>query len=88
MSQTTRTITAVRVDSLEQTERDPNVNSEDVEVAGEVAIEDGTSNRTGAKDEHLSRVGILCSKTERSRILVVDLVNISVHWSPMKRLVS
>lgn len=76
------------VNSLEQTERDPKVDSENVEVASNVAVEDGSSNRTSAKDEHLSRVGILSSKTKWSRVLVVQLVNVFVQWSPMKRLVS
>ena len=87
-SQTTRTISAVRVDRLEQTERDPNIDSEDVKVARKVAVEDGTSDRTSAKDEHLGRVRVLGSKTKRCRILVVQLVNVLIHWSPMKSLVS
>lgn len=75
------------VNSLEQTERDPKVNGDDVQIACEVAVEDGTSDRTSAEDEHLSRVGIFCSKTKRSRVLVVNLVNMSVQYSPMKGLV-
>lgn len=76
------------INGLEQTERDPDVNSENVEVAGEVAVKDGTSDRTSAEDKYLGRVGILGSKTKRSRVLVVNLVNMLVQWSPMKCLVS
>lgn len=76
------------VDGLEQTERDPNIYSENVEVARKVTVEDGTSDRASAKDKHLGRVRVLGSKTKRSRILVVELVNVLVQWSPMKSLVS
>ena len=45
------------VNGLEQTEHDPDVDSEDVEVLGKVAVEDGSSNCTGGKDEHLRKGG-------------------------------
>jgi hypothetical protein len=84
---TARTIATVCVNGLEQAQRDPNIDSENMEVASKVTIEHGSSDRPSAKDEHLSGVGVLCSKTERRRILVVELVNVFVHHSPVKRLV-
>lgn len=75
------------INGLEKTERDPNINGENVEVAGKVAVEDGTRDRTRAEDKHFCRVGIFGSKTKRCRVLVVKLVNMLVQWSPMKSLV-
>jgi len=54
----------VCVDGLKQMERDPDVDSEDVEVLGKIAVEDGSGNRTSGKDEHLGRVGVLGNKTK------------------------
>ena len=78
----------MRINSLEQTKRDPNINGEDVKVARKVAIKHGTCDGTRAKDKHLCRVGVLGSQAKRCRVLVVKLVNILVQWSPMKCLVS
>ena len=55
------TVATVRVDSLEETESDPDVHGEDVQVAAEHAVEDGTKDRTSAEDKYLSRVSVLCS---------------------------
>lgn len=49
----------MRVDGLEQTKGDPDVHGEDVEVAGEVAVEQGSGNRARAKDEDLGGVRVL-----------------------------
>ena len=75
------------VNGLEQTQRDPNIDSENMEVACKVTVKHGSSDRASAENEHLGGVGVLGSKTKRCRILVVELVNIFVQYSPMKRLV-
>jgi len=59
-----------------------------MEVASEIAVKDGARKCTGAQDKHLGWMGILSSKTERSGVLVVKLVDMFVQWSPMKSLVS
>ena len=75
------------VDGLEKTEDDPNIDGEDVEVVAEHAVEDGTKDRASAEDKYLSRVSVLCSQTERSGILMMDLVDVLVKWSPVQCLV-
>ena len=76
------------IDGLEKTERDPDVHSEDVEVTAEGAVEERAGDRAGSEDQDLSRVSVLCSKTEGRRVLVVDLVDVLVERAPMKCLVS
>lgn len=82
-----RTVTAVRINGLEETESDPDVDGEDVQVATEHGVQDGANNRAGAEDEDLCRVGVLSGETERCRVLVVDFVNVLVEGSPVKSLV-
>jgi len=81
------TITAMRVDGLEKTKGDPNIHGKDVEVPREVAIEKRTQNCARSQNQNLSGVGILCSKTEGCRVLVVDLVNVLVQDTRVEDLV-
>lgn len=74
------------IDSLEETKRDPNVDSENVQVTSVPAVQDRSSNSTSAKNEDFSRVGIFSSKTERCRILVMNLVNMLVQRASVERL--
>ena len=76
------------VDSLEETESNPDVDGEDMQVTAEHSVEDRPEDGTGAQDEDLSRVSILGSKTEGSRVLVVNLVDVLVERSPVKSTVS
>ena len=80
-------VSTVSIDGLEETEDDPNVHGEDVEVAGANDVEDRPSDRSSTKDEDFSRVGVFCSKAEGSRIFVVNFVDVLVHGAPVKELV-
>ena len=81
------TVTAVRIDGLEETKRDPDVHRENVEVAAEGAVEERAGDRTGTEDKDLCRVSVLRSETEGRRVLVVDLVDVLVEGAPVKCLV-
>ena len=83
-----KVVTRVSVDSLEQTEHDPDVDRQDVQVLGESAKSKGTADGTSAENEDLERVSILGSEAEGSRVLVVLLVNVLVQRSPVKSTVS
>jgi len=72
-------VAAVRIDSLEETGRDPEVHGQDVEVLSYQAPDDGDDNGTSTKDHGLNWRGIFRSKTERSRVLMVNLVDILVE---------
>ena len=75
------------IDSLEETEDDPNVHGEDVEVAGANDVENRTSDRSSTKDEDFSWMSVFGSKAERSRVFVVNFVDVLVHGTPVKELV-
>lgn len=75
------------INGLEETKGDPDVNGEDMEVAREVAPEQGTGNSSSAEDHDFSWVSVLCGKTEGCRVLVVDLVNVLVEHGGMEKTV-
>lgn len=54
-------VSRVRVNGLEETEGDPNVDCQDVEVIAEEAVEERARNGALGKDEDLERVGVLGS---------------------------
>ena len=82
------TVAGVSVNSLEETEDDPCVDSNDVEVTTDSAVKDGASEGTGSEDEDLSGMGVFGSKTEGSRVLVMNLVDVLVERAPVKSTVS
>ena len=82
-----RTVAGVRVNGLEETEGDPDVDRDDMEVVAERAVEDGAADRTSAEDHDLRGVRVLSREPERCRVLVVDLVDVLVERAPVQRLV-
>ncbi len=66
------------IDGLEKSQRNPDIDSQDVEVLSEVAVKERSCDRAGSKDSNFSGVRVLRSKAKRSRILVVDLVDMLV----------
>jgi len=81
-------VSAVSIDGLEETEDDPDVHGEDVEVASAKDVEDRTSDRPSTEDEDFSWVGVLGGKAEGSRILVMNFVDVLVHGTPVEKLMS
>lgn len=80
-------VARVSVHGLPQTEDDPGVHGDDVEVAGEVAVEERSTDGAHAEDQDLQRVGVLSSETEGRRVLVMEFVNPAVERSVVKGLV-
>ena len=81
------TISTMGVDSLEEAEDDPYVDSYDVQVLREEHVQKRAKDRARTKDEDLSRMGVFCCKAERRRVPVVDFVNVLVQNTCMERLV-
>lgn len=81
-------VTRVSINSLEKTEHDPDIDGQDVQVLGESAKGEGTTDGTSTENENLERVGVLGSETKGSRIFVVLLVNVLVKRTPVKGTVS
>lgn len=72
-------IAGVCVDGLEQTEDDPNVHGQDVEVARERAVQDGTTDGAKAENHDLNGGCVFGSQTKGSGVLVVNLVDVLVE---------
>ena len=81
-------VSAVSIDGLEETKDDPDVHSEDVEVASAKDVENRTSDRPSTEDEDFSWMGVLSSKAEGSRVLVMNFVDVLVHGTPVEELMS
>ena len=80
-------VTTVSINGLEETEDDPDVHGEDVEVASAKDVENRTSDRPSTEDEDLGWMCVLSSKAEGSRVFVVNFVNVLVHGTPVEELV-
>ena len=81
------TVAGVRINSLEEPERNPDIHRKDMEVPGEVAIKQRAANRSRSEDHDLCGVRVLRSKTERRAVLVVDLVDVLVEGAVVQDLV-
>lgn len=80
-------IAAVRIDGLEEAERDPHVHSEDVKVLGEVAVQQGPEDGACAEDGNFGGMRVFCSESEGGRVFVVNLVNVLVQNTSVQGLV-
>lgn len=77
-------VARVCVDGLEETEDDPDVHGQDVEVLGDCAPHDGNTNGTETQAHDFNGRCVLSSETEGGRVLVVDLVDGLVEWTPVE----
>jgi hypothetical protein len=76
----------VCINRLEQAERNPDVDGEDVQVLREPAVQQRSANRASAQNQNLSGVRILGSETKGRAVLVVDLVNVPVERAVVQSL--
>lgn len=81
-------VARVCVDGLEETERDPDVDGEDVEVVAEEAVEEWSGDGSLGEDHDLKRVCVLGGESYGGRELVVELVDVLVEGSPVEATVS
>ena len=80
-------VAGVGVDGLEQAQRDPGVHGQDVQVAGNRAVQDGRKHRAEAEEHDLDRRRVLGRHAEGRRVLVVDLVHVLVEGPPVEHAV-
>lgn len=66
------------IDGLEETECNPGINSNNVEIPHKVAVQQRAGNSSGTEDKNLSRMCVFCCKPERRRVLVVNLMDVLV----------
>ena len=81
-------VTAVGIDSLKQSEYDPDIHSQDVQVATQQTPDNGHADSSQAKNHDFDGGRVLGSKPKRRRVLMVDLVDIFVQRTPMQCSVS
>lgn len=77
-------IATVGIDGLEQTQHNPDIHSENMQVAGESTPENRAADGPEAENHHLNRRSIFGGQTKWCGILMVDFVNSFVEWTPMK----
>lgn len=76
-------VSGVRIDGLEETEDDPEVHGDDVQVAGDGAPHDGAEDCAGAEDHDFNWRGVFGCEAEGGRVLVVDLVDAAIERAPV-----
>jgi len=76
----------VSIDSLEEPQHDPDVDSDNVQVRGEEAVGKRAKNRTSAEDKDFSGVSVFSRQAEWCGVLVVNLVNVLVQYTGVESL--
>lgn len=76
-------VSRVSVDSLEQSEGDPNVHGEDVQVVSEETVEERSRDGSLSENQDLQWMSVLGSETDGCAVGVVLLVNVLVQRSPV-----
>jgi hypothetical protein len=76
-------VTAVSIDSLKETEDNPEIHCQDVELTSAQNPNDRDASSAEPEDHDFNGRCVLGGKAERSRVLVVDLVNILVEGTPV-----
>lgn len=77
-------VARVCINCLEKTKNDPAVHCQDVEVLGDTAEDDGSTNGTETEEHDFDWRSILGSESKGSRVLVVDLMDHLVKRSPVQ----
>ena len=78
----------MRIDGLEKTEGDPDVDGDYVQVWLDPAVEQWSENCPGSKDHDFERMCVLGGETEGCGILVVKLVNMFIKQGCVQELMS
>ena len=76
------------INSLEETEGDPDIDGENVQVACKVAVEDRPRNSTRAENENLCWVGVFSGEAKGCGIFMMEFVNVLVQNPGMQCLMS
>lgn len=72
-------VTTVCIDSLEEAEHDPQVHGQNMQITRNSTPQNGRADRSETKNHDLNGRSVLSGKSEGSRVLVVDLVDVLVE---------
>ena len=72
-------ISTVRIDGLEQTEYNPSIHGQNVEILGDSAPQNRYADSSEPKHHDLDGRGVFSSQPERSRVLMVNLVDVFIE---------
>ena len=76
-------VAGVRVNGLEDTEHNPDVHGQDVEVLGDGAPQDGAADSAETENHDFDGRCVFCCHAEGCGVLVVDLVDVLVQRAPV-----
>ena len=77
-------VSGVSIDGLEETENDPDVHGDDVEVSSEGDPDDWDTDGSKTKSHHFNGRGEFSGNSEWGGVLVVELVDATVEWAPVE----
>ena len=80
------TVSRVGIDGLEETEGDPDVDGDDVQVWLEPAVEQRSDDRSRSENHDFERVGVFCGEAEGRGVFVVELVDVLVEQGRVEEL--
>ena len=78
-------VAAMGINGLEQTTHNPEVHSENVQVARDGAPKDRCAHSPKAENHDFNWGGVFSGHAEWSGVLVVYLMNVFVQWTPVQR---
>ena len=73
----------MRIDRLEESEHDPQIHCQDVQISGDCAPEDWAADGPEAEAHDFDGGGVFSCKAKRRRILVMNFMDVFIEWSPM-----
>jgi hypothetical protein len=76
-------IAAMRVNCLEQSTHDPEIHSQDMQIASYRAPEDRRADGSQAEHHHFDRGGVFGGEAEGRGVLMVDFVDVFVQGAPV-----
>jgi hypothetical protein len=78
----------MRIDSLKKPQSNPHINRHEVQIPRQITIKQRPPNRPKSKNKNLSGMRILSGEAERCGVLVMELMYVLVHWTPVEEFVS
>lgn len=81
-------VTAVRIDGLEQAQHNPEVHGQNMQITSNSTPKDGGSDCAETQNHNFNGRSVFGSEAKRSRILVMDLVDVLVEEAEVHRAMS
>lgn len=76
-------VSGMRINRLEQSEDNPEIHGQDMQITEDGAVEDGDTDSTKTQYEHFDGRCVFGGEAKGSRVLVVDFMDVLVEGAPV-----